>query len=186
MRASETAFLTLDNIDWRAETIRIQSSKTKSENSFPLTNTTKKVLIRFLRESRPLLPHRELFIRMRAPYVPIKPASINDILEFRVRLSGLDMKISGTHSLRYSYAIYLLHQGLPLKTIGDLLGHRDVESTCVYLRLAIDDLREVALEVPRESMTDVPSRIQLKNYIPPKKRKCNRENQSSIKSPEPN
>jgi hypothetical protein len=32
--------------------------------------------------------------------------------------------------------------------IGDVLGHRDLESTCVYLRLDIDALRDVALEVP--------------------------------------
>ena len=38
--------------------------------------------------------------------------------------------------------------GLSLKTIGDLLGHRSSESTCVYLRLATDDLREVALSFP--------------------------------------
>jgi len=34
------------------------------------------------------------------------------------------------------------------KTIGDLLGHRSSESTSVYLRLATDDLREVALSFP--------------------------------------
>jgi integrase/recombinase XerD len=41
-----------------------------------------------------------------------------------------------------------LRSGLSLKTIGDLLGHRSSESTCVYLRLATDDLREVALAFP--------------------------------------
>jgi len=30
------------------------------------------------------------------------------------------------------------------------LGHRSAESTCVYLRLAIEDLREVPLDVPPE------------------------------------
>jgi hypothetical protein len=36
-----------------------------------------------------------------------------------------------------------------MKTIGDLLGHRTAESTCVYLRLALEDLREVALSIPQ-------------------------------------
>ena len=39
--------------------------------------------------------------------------------------------------------------GVSLKTIGDALGHRDPESTAVYLRLAVDDLREVGLPVPK-------------------------------------
>jgi site-specific recombinase XerD len=41
-----------------------------------------------------------------------------------------------------------MRSGLPLKTIGDLLGHRTLESTCVYLRLATDDLRDVPLNLP--------------------------------------
>jgi len=35
-----------------------------------------------------------------------------------------------------------------LKTISDILGHRTAASTFIYLRLATDDLREVALAVP--------------------------------------
>jgi hypothetical protein len=30
-----------------------------------------------------------------------------------------------------------------MKTIGNALGHRDIESAFVYLRLDVDDLREV-------------------------------------------
>ncbi len=43
----------------------------------------------------------------------------------------------------------LLRRGVGLKTLGDLLGHRTAESTCAYLRLATDDLRDVALSLPR-------------------------------------
>jgi integrase/recombinase XerD len=42
----------------------------------------------------------------------------------------------------------LLRRGVGVKAIGDLLGHRSLESTCVYLRLDIDMLRTVALPVP--------------------------------------
>ena len=62
--------------------------------------------------------------------------------------SGLDIPFKGTHCLRHSYALHLLRHGLPLKTIGDLLGHRSPESTGAYIRLATDDLRDVALHVP--------------------------------------
>lgn len=62
--------------------------------------------------------------------------------------SGLDIPYQGTHWLRHSYALHLFRQGLPLKTVGDLLGHRTPESTGVYIRLTTEDLREVALHVP--------------------------------------
>ena len=42
----------------------------------------------------------------------------------------------------------LLDRGVGVKVIGDLLGHRTLESTCVYLRLQTGVLREVALALP--------------------------------------
>jgi site-specific recombinase XerD len=50
--------------------------------------------------------------------------------------------------MRHAYALRLLKNGTPLKTIGDILGHRTAEATSMYLRLATGDLREVALAVP--------------------------------------
>ena len=70
----------------------------------------------------------------------------------RRRLSNGAAPISfqGAHCLRHSYAVYLLRAGISLKTIGDPLGHRTLESTCVYLRLAVEDLRDVALDLPAD------------------------------------
>src|SRR5712691_9564620 len=69
--------------------------------------------------------------------------------------SGLAIPFQGAHCLRHSYAVHLLRSGISLKTIGDLLGHRTLESTCVYLRLAVEDLRDVALDLPADVAADV-------------------------------
>lgn len=42
----------------------------------------------------------------------------------------------------------LLDRGVGVKVIGDLLGHHTLESTCVYLSLQTEALREVGLPVP--------------------------------------
>jgi len=169
LRACEITSLTLDDIDWKSGIIRISQQKTSIQLILPLTDTTGGVLIRYLKKSRPPTPYRELFLRIRAPYGPLKPtaihdiSAIHDILEFRIRLSGLDLQYSGTHCLRHSCALHLLRQGggSPLKAIGDILGHRDAESTCIYLRLAVDDLREVALSIPEEPLADIQKNIKL-------------------------
>jgi hypothetical protein len=44
----------------------------------------------------------------------------------------------------------MIRASVPLKEIGDLLGHRSSDSTLVYLKLATEDLRGVALEIPAE------------------------------------
>jgi site-specific recombinase XerD len=90
-----------------------------------------------------------VFLRARTPVGPLKPTAITESFQAWSRRSGLAIPYQGVHCLRHSYAVHLLRSGVSLKAIGDVLGHRTFESTCVYLRLAVDDLREVALSVPQ-------------------------------------
>jgi site-specific recombinase XerD len=48
--------------------------------------------------------------------------------------------------LRHSLAVHLLRSGETLKGIGDLLGHRRPDTTFIYTKLAVEDLRRVALD----------------------------------------
>jgi integrase/recombinase XerD len=86
----------------------------------------------------------------------LKPTAVTEAFQLRVRLSGLDIPYQGPHCLRHSYATHLLRQGASVKAVGDLLGHRDAESTCVYLRLATEELRAVALPVPQVRRSEAP------------------------------
>lgn len=148
LRASEIVALTLDDLDWRGNRLRVPPGKSGTPRLLPLTDTAGAVLLRYLRRGRPRLPYRELFLRGRAPIGVLKPTAVTDAFQKWVRRSGLDIPWQGPHCLRHSYAVHLLRRGVALKTIGDLLGHRIAESTCAYLRLAVDDLRGVALAVP--------------------------------------
>ena len=148
LRSGELVRLTLDDIDWRGRTLRVSQTKTKNAIQLPLTDEAASLLIDYLCKARPESSHRQLFLRKRAPEGPLKPTAVHDVLEHRIRLSGLDLPQLGTHVLRHSLAAHLLRQGVGIKTIGDALGHRDLESTSIYLRLGVDDLREVALPAP--------------------------------------
>jgi site-specific recombinase XerD len=114
----------------------------------PLTDAAGTVLLRYLRRGRPASAHREVFLRQRAPGGVLKPTAVTEIFQHAVRHSGLPIPFHGPHCLRHSYAVSLLRRGVGLKTLGDLLGHRTADSTRAYLRLATDDLREVALVAP--------------------------------------
>ncbi len=155
LRSCEVVSLTLDDIDWRAATIRIPQLKTHNSLILPLTDAVAEVLIEYLKKSRSKLSYRELFLRLRAPYGPLKPTAVGEILQHRIRSSGLDIPFKGAHCIRHSYAMHLLRQGISVKSIGDLLGHRNAESTCVYLRLATEDLGGVALPVPQGGEPDL-------------------------------
>jgi integrase/recombinase XerD len=66
------------------------------------------------------------------------------------RRSGLPIAEASAYALRHSFAMRLLGAGVGIKLIGDLMGHRSMDSTSAYLRIQTDMLREVALEVPAE------------------------------------
>jgi integrase/recombinase XerD len=66
-----------------------------------------------------------------------------------VREAGLELPGHNVYRLRHTFAMRLLTRGVGVKAIGDLLGHHSLDSTCAYLRLDIDMLRGVALEVPQ-------------------------------------
>ena len=148
LRACEVVSLTLDDIEWRTRQLRVPQQKTGKLLVLPLTDEVATVLVRYLKKVRPVSPFREVFLRMRAPIGVLKPTAVIEAFQRWSRLSGLSIPFQGAHCLRHSYAVYLLQRGTPLKTIGDLLGHRSAESTCIYLRLNHSELREVALPVP--------------------------------------
>jgi integrase/recombinase XerD len=148
LRASEVIAIDLDDIRWRQGILRIRQRKTSSPLQLPLTNEALSALVKHLKRTPPPAPYRKVFMRMRAPIGVLKPTAVTDAFQALVRSSGLDIPYQGPHCLRHSYALHLLKCGTPLKTIGDILGHRTAESTSMYLRLATGDLREVALAVP--------------------------------------
>jgi site-specific recombinase XerD len=148
LRASEVVALTLDDVAWRKGVLRIHQRKTASPLELPLTNEVAAALVKHLKRNTPPAPYRRMFLRMRAPMGALKPTAITEAFQSLVRHSGLDIPFEGPHCLRHSLAVHLLKNGTPLKTIGDILGHRTAESTSMYLRLATGDLREVSLAVP--------------------------------------
>jgi site-specific recombinase XerD len=148
LRASEVVALSLDDIRWRQGVLRIHQRKTSSPLELPLTNEVLAAIVKHLKRTPPPAPYRRVFLRMRAPIGVLKPTAVTEAFQALVRKSGFSIPYQGPHCLRHSYALHLLKNGTPLKTIGDILGHRTAESTSMYLRLATGDLREVALAVP--------------------------------------
>ena len=148
LRTREVVAITLDDICWRQDRLRIRQSKNLSPLELPLTNEVSSAIVKHLKRTPPPPPYRRIFLRMRAPIGVLKRTAVGEAFQSLVRKSGLPIPFQGPHCMRHSLAIHLLKSGTPLKTIGDILGHRSAASTSTYLRLATEDLREVALPVP--------------------------------------
>lgn len=147
MRSGEVRNLRFEDIDWRAESLRVRHSKTGACSFLPLLPQVGEALLAYLRHGRPRTDRREVFMRSRAPYRPLR----NLASEVRRRLSAAGIKPpgkSGPHIFRHARAVEMLRASVPQKIIGDVLGHRSTEATIPYLKLATEDLRAIALDVP--------------------------------------
>jgi site-specific recombinase XerD len=56
--------------------------------------------------------------------------------------AGLDKSVT-VHTLRHCFATHLLEQGVELRVIQDLLGHRQITSTTRYARVALNTIRQI-------------------------------------------
>lgn len=150
LRTSEVAALRLTDIEWRTGRLRVPRRKANKPLLLPLTEEVGAALIDYLRLARQRSPYREVFLRVRAPEGALGPTAVTEAFYRWTLRSDLPIPHKGSHCLRHSLAVELLRKGASLKAIGDLLGHRSAESTCMYLRLHVEDLRDVALDLPQE------------------------------------
>lgn len=144
LRACEVATITLDDIDWRNERLRIRERKAGNTTTYPLSKVVGEAIIDYLRNGRPTTTHREVFLRALAPLVPIGHAAVASRAAHFIRAAGISVPRPGSHVLRHSCVQRLLDAHFSLKHIGDYVGHRSASSTQIYGKIAIEQLRELA------------------------------------------
>lgn len=147
LRSGEICSLRIEDINWRAEAIRIRHTKTRASSFLPLMAPVGEAVLAYLQSGRPSTDAREIFIRAKAPYRKLD--LLASMVRRRLAAAGVTPAgKSGSHIFRHARAVEMLRAAVPQKVIGDLLGHRSTESTAPYLKLATEDLRAIALDVP--------------------------------------
>ena len=147
LRQGEICRLRLEDVNWRGESLRIRHTKTNAYSYMPLLAPVGEALLDYLRHGRPQVEGREIFIRSCAPYIAM--TNLYGMIRGRLAAAGVEPPGKrGAHVFRHARAVEMLRASVPQKIIGDVLGHRSTESTNAYLKLATDDLRAVALDVP--------------------------------------
>jgi len=150
LRPGEVAALKHSSIDWKAGTLRIEQSKTRSILVLPLAPATIEVLRAYIDRYSSTSDAAPMFALAQPPFGRMSACAISVRFKVHARRSGLPITDASAYALRHSFAMRLLDAGVGMKLIGDLMGHRSLDSTAAYLRIQTDMLREVALDVPSE------------------------------------
>ena len=98
-----------------------------------LSPTLLETLRAYYRQRRPKGPW--LFPNRSGKY-PIHPTAVQRACREAARVARLTKRVT-THTLRHSYATSLLEAGVDLRTIQILLGHAGLNTTAVYLHVAV-------------------------------------------------
>ena len=102
-------------------------------------------IVDYLKNARPTTTHREVFMRVATPLAPIGHAAVVSRASHFIRKAEINVPRPGSHVLRHSCVQRLLNAHFSLKHIGDYVGHRNASSTQIYAKIAVEQLREVAL-----------------------------------------
>ena len=147
MRCHEVASMQIDNIDWRNALIQLHHNKSRREELLPLPDITGRAVVDYLRNGRPTTSSRSLFVFHRAP-IGRGVAGTTVRGAIRRAFSRAVLPWTGTHILRHTAAARMVRGGATLKEVADVLRHSCIDTTLIYTKVNLPELKHVAMPWP--------------------------------------
>jgi site-specific recombinase XerD len=138
LRASEAVGLKVGDVDSGRMVIRVEHGKGGKDRYVMLSAQLLGILRTYWRLARPqhwLFPGRNAT-------KPIDVQVLHAACRSACAAAGL-AKHATVHTLRHSFATHLLEQDTDIRVIQVLLGHKKLDTTAVYTRVALKTIREV-------------------------------------------
>ena len=129
LRRGEVAAMMLDDLDWRAGELRV-CGKSRRVEVLPLPWDVGQALAEYVRDDRPRVEGRAVFVAVNAPHGPLTPATVGRVVANAARRVGVSDVTA--HRLRHTAATEMLREGASLIEIGQVLRHRQTQTTAIY------------------------------------------------------
>jgi len=148
LRSGEVAYLELEDIDWDAGQVSVRG-KRGQRTVLPLPADVGKAIAAYLRDGRPRSTSRRVFLRSKAPTRGfLSQCAIGSIIRHALQRAGIQAPTTGAHQLRHALATQMLRHGASLAEIGEVLRHRNPQTTTIYAKVDLTALRTLALRWP--------------------------------------
>ena len=138
LRVSELVALTSRDIDSTRMVIAVRHGKGGKDRYVMLSEQLLGILRDYWKRTKPthwLFPGPD-------PLQPVTTRSLQRVFHDAAEAAGLDKNVT-VHTLRHSFATHLLEQKVDIRVIQGLLGHRNINSTTRYTRVAVDTIRQI-------------------------------------------
>lgn len=148
LRAGEVVSLMLDDIDWHRSSIMVRG-KGGQEAHLPIPVDVGEAIAAYLKDGRPKLDTRSLFINLKAPLTGLKGHYvIGDVVDRALKRAAIISPRRGAHQFRHSLATEMLRKGVSMQEIGQILRHRSAQTTEIYAKVDVGALRDLAIAWP--------------------------------------
>jgi integrase/recombinase XerD len=148
LRAGEVVRLELEDVDWSSGSVNVRG-KRDQRSVLPLPADVGAAIAAYLRRGRPRSSSRRLFLRTHAPLCGFRgPVAIASLVRHNLVRAGIQAPTCGAHQFRHALATDMLYHGASLGEIGEVLRHRNPETTKIYTKVDLDSLRALALPWP--------------------------------------
>lgn len=147
LRCSEVANLQLGDIDFNQMVVLVHGKGGK-DRYVPFHEYARDWLIKYIDEARNNLMiknegHNFIFVNKFGN--PLTNRGIENIVD-RVTFKYDATKKIHPHTIRHSFATHLLNAGADIRTVQELLGHKNLATTQVYTHISKDHLKRVYMK----------------------------------------
>jgi site-specific recombinase XerD len=138
LRVGEVVKLKHEDIDSKRMLIHVKGAKGRKDRYTLLSGVTLRILREYWRKYKPTKwlfsgPDRERYITIR---------TAQRIFEMACKEAGIIKDVT-IHSLRHSFATHLLENGIDLRYIQELLGHKSSKTTEIYTHVSTKDFMKI-------------------------------------------
>ena len=150
LRISELVGLNVS--DYRGDSLRVLGKGNK-ERTVYLNDACKDALDRYLEIRRDLVPGRvaALFLSNRRARMSVDAVQV--MVKKNLTKAGLDASLYSTHKLRHTAATLMLQNGVDVRTLQEVLGHENLNTTQIYTHIDNAELRTAAAANPLASFS---------------------------------
>ena len=138
LRVSEVIKLKIEDIDTQRKLIHVRNAKGRKDRYTILLDVaieTLNLYMEFYHPEKWLFPSKK-----EGKHITIR--TVQRIFENAVKKMRINKKVSA-HSLRHSFATHLLDNGIDLRYIQEILGHKSSKTTEIYTHVSNKDLSRI-------------------------------------------
>ena len=139
VKTTELINLNWTDINLGNKYLIVRKSKNKNQRIIPLHDRVMELLDLYLNQRLPL-KNNALFIGRTGQR--IHHNSLKKLFDRYIKIAGLSGKGYTIHTLRHTFETRLLNKNVILVNIKNLMGHRSLESTQIYLHVTGKELVE--------------------------------------------